>query len=134
MRPRSADTSEPACVKRKMLSTKRSTSWPSLVAEVLGDREGREGDAGARARRLVHLAVDQRGLGDDGLAGLERLLHLEVEVVALAGALADAGEQDTPPCALATLLMSSMMRTVLPTPAPPKRPILPPLLVGARGR
>ena len=29
MRPRRADTSEPACVKRKMLSTKRSTSWPS---------------------------------------------------------------------------------------------------------
>src|SRR5947208_1389192 len=29
MRPRSADTSEPACVKRKMLSTKRRTSWPS---------------------------------------------------------------------------------------------------------
>ena len=29
MRPRSADTSEPACVKRKMLSTKSSTSWPS---------------------------------------------------------------------------------------------------------
>ncbi len=26
MRPRSADTSEPACVKRKMLSMKRSTS------------------------------------------------------------------------------------------------------------
>ena len=30
------------------------------------------------------------------------------------------------PWALATLLMSSMMSTVLPTPAPPKRPILPP--------
>jgi hypothetical protein len=33
----------------------------------------------------------------------------------------------TPPWALATLLMSSRMSTVLPTPAPPKRPILPPL-------
>jgi hypothetical protein len=29
MRPRSAETSEPAWVKRKMLSTKNSTSWPS---------------------------------------------------------------------------------------------------------
>jgi len=29
MRPRRADTSEPAWVKRKMLSMKRSTSWPS---------------------------------------------------------------------------------------------------------
>jgi hypothetical protein len=35
---------------------------------------------------------------------------------------------DTPPWALATLLMSSWMSTVLPTPAPPKRPILPPFL------
>jgi hypothetical protein len=29
MRPSSADTSEPAWVKRKMLSTKNNTSWPS---------------------------------------------------------------------------------------------------------
>jgi hypothetical protein len=27
MRPSSVDTSEPACTKRKMLSTKSSTSW-----------------------------------------------------------------------------------------------------------
>ncbi len=38
---------------------------------------------------------------------------------------------DLPPCPLATLLMSSMMTTVLPTPAPPKSPILPPLTNGA---
>ncbi len=30
MRPRSADTSLPACVKRNTLSMKNSTSWPSL--------------------------------------------------------------------------------------------------------
>ena len=34
---------------------------------------------------------------------------------------------DRPPCCLAMLLISSMIRTVLPTPAPPNRPILPPL-------
>ena len=80
-------------MKRKMLSTKSSTSWPSLVAEVLGDGERRERDAGAGARRLVHLAEDQRGLREDGLA-VEQLglRHLEEEVVAFAGALADAGE------------------------------------------
>ena len=39
------------------------------------------------AGRLVHLAEDQRGLLDD--AGLG---HLQEEVVALTGALADAGE------------------------------------------
>ncbi len=33
---------------------------------------------------------------------------------------------EKPECFMATLLISSMMSTVLPTPAPPKRPILPP--------
>ena len=33
---------------------------------------------------------------------------------------------DIPPCCLATLFISSCIRTVLPTPAPPNRPILPP--------
>ena len=36
---------------------------------------------------------------------------------------------ETPPCFMAMLLMSSMMMTVLPTPAPPNSPILPPLQV-----
>src|SRR5213080_4379261 len=92
MRPNSADTSEPACVKRKMLSTKNSTSWPSssrkYSARVRPDRPTR-----ARARGLVHLAIDERRLGarpvdvDDA-----RFHHLVVEIVALAGALADTGE------------------------------------------
>ena len=57
------------------------------VAEVLRHRQRRQGDAQARARRLVHLAEDERGLAED--AGL---LHLDHEVVALTGALADPGE------------------------------------------
>ena len=59
----------------------------ALVTEELGRGEAGEGHAHARSRRLVHLAVDQAGLVDD--AGLA---HLKVEVGALAGALADAGE------------------------------------------
>ena len=86
-------------MKRKMLSTKNSTSWPSDVAEIFGLGQARQSDAGAGARRLVHLAEHQRDLGafggrvavlvlgDD--AGVEELV---IEVVALAGALADAGE------------------------------------------
>ena len=65
---------------------KNRTSWP-LVAEVLRHRQAREGDAQARARRLVHLAVDERDLVEHA-----RLRHLEQEVVALARALAHAGE------------------------------------------
>ncbi len=64
------------------------------VAEVLGDGEAGETDPQARARRLVHLAVDQR-------AGLEdaALLHLQIEIVPLAGALAHATEHRPPPVA-----------------------------------
>ena len=70
-----------------MLSMKKRTSWPVRVAEVLGHREAGEGDAGADAGGLVHLAEDEGGLVDDA-----RLLHLVPHVVAFAGALADAGE------------------------------------------
>ena len=44
-------------------------------------------NAESHARRLVHLTVDERRLRDDA-----RLLHLQPEVGALTGALADAGE------------------------------------------
>ena len=57
------------------------------VAEVLRHRQRRQRDPQAGARRLVHLAEDEGGLADD--AGL---LHLDDEVVALTGALADTGE------------------------------------------
>jgi hypothetical protein len=38
---------------------------------------------------------------------------------------------DTPPCSRARFAISSWISTVLPTPAPPKRPILPPRTYGA---
>ena len=97
MRPSSADTSEPAWVKRKILSTKNSTSWPwsrKYSATVSPDRPTRARAPGGSfiwpytsahfeplalpflARVLVHAGID----------------HLVIEVVALAGALADAGE------------------------------------------
>ena len=57
------------------------------VAEVLGHRQRRQGDAQADARRLVHLAEHQGGLLEHA-----RLGHLDHEVGALTGALADAGE------------------------------------------
>ena len=66
----------------------------ALVAEIFGDRQAGQPDAGARARRLVHLAVDERRLGAFAAAllvdaGFDELV---IEIVALAGALADTGE------------------------------------------
>ena len=57
------------------------------IAEVLCHRQARQGDAHTCSWRLVHLAVDECRLVDDA-----RLSHLAPEVVALTGALADAGE------------------------------------------
>ena len=71
----------------------------ALVAEILGDGEAGQGDARARARRLVHLAVDQRAFRAVGRAVMFARVevhlgfdHLVIEIVAFAGALADAGE------------------------------------------
>ena len=97
MRPSSADTSEPAWVKRKMLSMKNSTSLPSASRKYSATVRPVSADAGARARRLVHLAVDQGAFGAFGRAVLRVLVHagldhLVIEVVAFAGALAHAGQ------------------------------------------
>ena len=66
----------------------------ALIAEVLRDREAGKADAGAGARRLVHLAEHQRALRAFAAALLVHagLDELVIEVVAFAGALADAGE------------------------------------------
>ena len=72
---------------RKMLSMNSSTSCFCTSRKYSAIVSADERDAQTGAGRLVHLAEDQRGLLDD--AGLG---HLQEEVVALTGALADAGE------------------------------------------
>ena len=67
---------------------------PGFIAEILGHREGGEGDAKAGTGRFVHLAEDHDGLIDDVLAGFADfgLLHFQPEVGAFAGSFTDAGE------------------------------------------
>ena len=62
------------------------------VTEVLGDGQRRQRNTRAGAGGLVHLAVHERGLGAALQLDDTRVHHLVVEIVALAGALADAGE------------------------------------------
>ena len=70
----------------------------ALVAEVLGDRQAGEADAGAGARGFVHLAEHQRAFRLHARIGILRIGvdlgfdELVIEVVAFAGTLADAGE------------------------------------------
>ena len=70
----------------------------ALVAEMFGDGEADQRHARRCARRLVHLAEDQRAFRFDVRVGVMRVGvdlgfdEFVIEVVALAGALADAGE------------------------------------------
>ena len=57
------------------------------IAEVLRHGQAGQGHAHTGSGRLVHLTVDQSGLVDNAALG-----HFTVQVVALAGALANAGE------------------------------------------
>ena len=70
----------------------------ALVAEMLGDGDAGQSDAHARAGRLVHLAEHQRAfrfnvrIGIMGIGVDLRFDEFVIEIVALAGAFADARE------------------------------------------
>ena len=57
-------------------------------------------------------------------------LHFEPEIVAFARALAHAGEHRNAAVLHGDVVDQLLMMTVLPTPAPPNRPILPPRRIG----
>ena len=102
----------------------------ALITEVLSLGQSSQTDAQTRSRRLVHLAVNQAGLVDN--AGLA---HLQEQVGTLTSTLAYAGEHGRTAMLLSTrLLISSWIRTVLPTPAPPNKPVLPPRRRARAGR
>ena len=125
--PSSADTSAPACVKRKMLSTKRSTSWPSTsrkysatVSAVSATRARAPGGSFIWPYTSAAFEPPSRLITPECIISWYRSLPSRVRSPTPA-------KTEKPPCAFAMLLISSMITTVFPTPAPPKRPILPPL-------
>ncbi len=98
MRPRSADISEPALGKPENIVDEEQHVL-ALIAEIFRNGEAGERDTGAGARRLAHLAVDQRAFRARGrtvvLVRIDidlRFDHLVIKVIALARALTDAGE------------------------------------------
>ena len=96
MRPSSADTSEPAWVKRKMLSTKNSTSWPwsrKYSATVRPDSPTRaRAPGGSFIWPYTSAHLEPSTLPFPRVLVHAQFDHLVIEVVALAGALANAGE------------------------------------------
>ena len=81
-------------MKRKMLSMKSSVSEPSSSRKCSATVSARQRHAQTRTRRLGHLAVNQSGLRFGVVVDVDHsgFLKFEPEVVALAGALTDAGE------------------------------------------
>ena len=125
MRPSSVDTSDPACVNRKMLSMKSSTSWffssRKYSAIVSADSATRSRVPGGSSIWPNTSAVDS--MTPDSVISVMRSLPSRVRSPTPANT-------DTPPNSCATRRIISWIRTVLPTPAPPNRPIFPPATYG----
>ena len=115
-------------MKRKMLSMNSSVSAPvvsrNYSAMVRADRATRKRAPGGSFiwPKTMH------GLLDDAAAGVADLgfLHFQPEVVAFAGPLADAGEHRVTAVLAGDAGDQFVRMTVLPRPAPPNRPALPP--------
>ncbi len=127
MRPKSADTSEPACEKRKILSMKRRTSFDSssrkysaMVSAASGVRSRAPGTSFIcpNTRAVFSITPD---------SCISRYKSFPSRVRSPTPA-----KIETPPDSSATFLINSIKRTVFPTPAPPKRPTFPPFTNGAR--
>ena len=98
-----------------------------FVAEVLGHGERRERDArrGRPAARSSGRRRAPSSRGPTAVDSFDSSISCQRSLPSRVRSPTPANTEK-PPCFLATLLMSSRMRTVLPTPAPPNRPILPP--------
>ncbi len=125
MRPSSVDTSEPAWVNRKMLSMKSSTSWfwtsrkySAMVSAASATRRRVPGGSSIWPKTSAVLSSTPP-------SSISRMRSLPSRVRSPTPA-----KTDVPPKFRATRMIISWMSTVLPTPAPPKRPILPPRTYG----
>src|SRR5262249_44334769 len=134
MRPSSADTSEPACEKRKMLSTNSSVSAPVTSRNhshiVKADSATRRRAPGGSFIWPKTIAV--------WLSTWRSDLPIFVFCISSQRSLPSRVRSPTPaytevpPCWLAMRAISSVRMTVLPTPAPPNRPALPPRTSGVK--
>src|SRR4051794_5506151 len=125
MRPSSVDTSDPAWVNRKMLSMNSSTSWfwtsRKYSAIVSAERATRSRVPGGSSIWPNTRAV----CPSTPASSISAIRSLPSRVRSPTPA-----NTDTPPWSCATRWIISWMSTVLPTPAPPNRPILPPRTYG----
>ncbi len=93
------------------------------------DGQAGEANAGTRARRLVHLAVDEGALRTFAAAFLVHagFDELMIEVVTFAGSLADAGEHRITAVGFRDVVDQFLNQHGLADAGTADRPILPPL-------
>jgi hypothetical protein len=121
MRPSRPDTSEPACTKRKMLSISSSTS-----------RRGRRGNTRPWSARRGRRESARRGFRSSGRTPSPCSPARPASPISRYSSSASRERSPMPqnrltPSYSATMLwIISVISTVLPTPAPPKSPALPP--------
>ena len=151
--PNKAETSEPAWVNLKILSTKNRTSfpWPSPIPSLKYSAIVKPESAtlalapgGSFIWPKTKVAFDSFNLflstffrshppasidfikSSPYLIIPDSNISLNKSFPSLVLSPTPA-KTDNPPCPLAMLLISSWINTVFPTPAPPNKPILPPL-------
>ena len=125
--PNKAETSDPAWVNLKILSTKKRTSWPSWSLKYSANVNPVKATlalapGGSFIWPYTSAALEP---GPSGTITPDSTISWNRSLPSLVLSPTPANTE-YPPCALATLFMSSIIKTVLPTPAPPKSPILPP--------
>ena len=128
MRPSRAETSEPAWLNRKMLSMKSSVSAPvasrNHSAIVRAERATRSRAPGGSFIWPKHMTV----LSMTDLPVLPILASCISSQRSFPSRVRSPtpAKTEKPLCTVAMRAISSVKMTVLPSPAPPKRPILPP--------
>src|SRR3954449_383426 len=127
MRPSRVDTSDPAWVKRKMLSMNSNTSWfctsrkySAIVSAESATRSRVPGGSSIWPKTRAVWPMTPASV-------ISAIRSLPSRVRSPTPA-----NTETPPWSFATRAIISWISTVLPTPAPPKRPILPPCTYGVR--
>jgi hypothetical protein len=125
MRPSRAETSEPDMVKRKMLSMKSNTSLPwSRKYSAMASAES------ATRRRTPEGSFIWPKTMTVSFITPDSIISRKSEVPSRVRSPTPA-KTELPLWTRAMDEISSVMTTVLPTPAPPKIPVLPPLVKGA---
>ena len=134
MRPSRAETSLPACEKRKMLSMNNSVSDPVVesrkysasVSALSATRRRAPGGSFICPNTNAVLSISFSPVWAISIACISSQMSLPSRVRSPTPA-----KTLYPPWRVATRVISSWMITVLPSPAPPNRPVLPPRTNGA---